>query len=568
METATKDELYYTSAQSDHAWQGLYKCSLERDTGLCRDPELLANRWSHDGETYRGLRLINVSLNDSKSLVYSVYFDSTRRGFEILRASLLRPVKFQSFFRTKGAYSNNDCGEECCAGAGHTYLNTKPRSYLIDGDDIFISWGGIYQDCRAESLRKSELKWTIGVSKLEQRPDCVLTGTQVDFADCTTPVALAYQGEEDIFLGYSSFQSSHSPSGDRIFFLSVLMDDQDQSESGLVNEIWAIPESGVFTKNPIAPQKISQAPVSRSFMYHSVDNVGSIRLRFDRNGIATALCTTAYDAGIFCSAFRIGSDSRVEVSRTEVFVTSNHIKDWCSIKASAHYPLSESVPALASGLEVVWNSNSSDHIPAMLFFGCLGEVPEQGNFVTAFRNGSFVKTLDGGFPGSIVFGKTISDSIPTNDVDDFIESPRMPATSGGAIVSSTILLFFGASFTITFYYYRRKISRRQKEADLFNWLRSRRSHHTYQDSIQYSDPLGVASATAYTELPSFPPRLLVVDHSELTGSRQDHEISGVAVYNEATEVDHVYASGTRTVSFRAIAEGEAYPKNPKASSSK
>lgn len=509
---ATNDVLFYTSSLSDHmhvqdektAFQGLYMCSLNTGTGKCRFAELIVNRWNRGGERHRGLRLRNVALDDSKSMLYSLYFEGTRRGFEILRAPLIRPIELQSFFRTKGAYSNSDCGLECCAGAEHTYLNTKPRSYLIEGEEIFISWGGIYQDCGDEFQRKANFKWTIGVSKLEQRPDCILTGTQVDFATCTTPIALAYQGDEgedDIFLGYSSFQSSLSPSGNRVFFLSVLRVNAENRESQPVNEIWAVPEGEVYAKNPNALQVIDRVPVHRSFMYHSVDNVGSIRMKLDNDGIATSLCTTAYDWGILCLAFSINRESKVEVSRRESFVTSDQIKEKCTLKAS-HVPLAGNVPPVASGLEIVWTENSRDPLPEMVFFGCLGEIPEHGNFVTAFRDGTLVQTVDGAFPGSILFGKSISDSAPTNGTSDGL---IIEPAAGDAKVGQkgfTVLLFatFAAALITMSVRYVKIVSNRRREAIVFNRLLERRNELAFQESIHFDDQVGMTSTAAYTEL--------------------------------------------------------------------
>jgi hypothetical protein len=520
MNNSTDDVLFYTSSLSDHmnvehhttAFQGLYMCSLNRETGKCQNPELVVDQWNHNGGTkHHGLRLTNVALDDSKSLLYSIHFEDARHGFEILRAALTRPIEFQSFFRTKGAYSNSDCGLECCAGAGHTYLNMKPRSYLVEGEDIFISWGGLYQDCADEFLQKASFKWTIGVSKLEQRSDCILTGTQVDFADCTTPVALAYQGdqgEDDVFLGYSSFQSSRSPSGNRIFYLSVLKGDSDNMKSQLVNEIWAIPEGEVFAKNPNALQKIDQVPVSRSFMYHSVDNVGSIRLRLDKDGVATSLCTAAYDGGIFCSAFSLDTESRIEVYRTETVVTGKQIKERCTLKASPQFPQTVNVPAVASGLEVVWDEESSEHFPEILFFGCMGEVPDQGNFVTAFRNGTLVQTLDGGFPGSILFGKRIPDSAPADFVPDTsIEPPLKPGTAGDEMAakkSPKILLLatFVLALIMMSVYLVKIVSKRRREDYMFNRLLQRRHEDTDQDSMQFHGPGAMSSTSTYIELSS------------------------------------------------------------------
>ena len=182
--TDNKDVLFYTSTVSDHmggehstSFQGLYMCSLDKQSGLCEDPKLVGDRFDHDGEKHRGIRLTNVAMDDSQSHVYSVYFENDNRGFEILRAPLnTAPVSFDSFFHTKGAYTNSQCDLRCCPDASHTYMNLLPRSFSLDGDDIYVSWGGLYQDCADEFLNKANFNWSIGISKINKgKQGCVFT---------------------------------------------------------------------------------------------------------------------------------------------------------------------------------------------------------------------------------------------------------------------------------------------------------------------------------------------------------------------------------------------------------
>ena len=154
--------VYFTSALSDRlnaenngkAHQGLYKCSLNTMNGSCQDAQLVADRFHHDQETCRGLRLSHLSIDSSSDpMIYATYFENNSRGFEIIRGPLTSKVQFQSFFRTKGVYSSHTCNKECCPGAYHTYLVTKPASYLIDAGEVFISWAGFYRVRRCLQLQ-------------------------------------------------------------------------------------------------------------------------------------------------------------------------------------------------------------------------------------------------------------------------------------------------------------------------------------------------------------------------------------------------------------------------------
>ncbi|CAJ1921603.1 unnamed protein product [Cylindrotheca closterium] len=397
--------LYFTSALSDRlkhendgkASQGLYKCSLNTMNGSCQDPQLVADRFHHDTETRHGLRLSHLSIDNSSNdaMMYATYFENNSRGFEIVRGPLASKVQFQSFFRTKGVHSSHTCNKECCPGAHHTYLVTKPASYLVDVGEVFISWAGFYRNCASND--DDGFKWTIGISRLQDRPECTNTEERADFGDCTTPIQIASQveeGQEEVFLNFSSFQSSRLPSGQRLFFLSVIRGNSDDPKAKPTNEIWAVQEGATES------QLTHEIEIDDAFV---ADNLGSISLHLDENRVANAICLTAYDGGIFCDKLAIDQTGTVKVLNTITPITSQQIKEKCAIKPSEHYPLSKDIPAVASGLDVSWNA---DGTPNQLVFGCLGQLPNEGGFFTVFFDGRVspvVEAMEGGYPGSLLF---------------------------------------------------------------------------------------------------------------------------------------------------------------------
>lgn len=162
-----KRVVYFTSALSDRlnaendgkAHEGLYKCNLNIASGSCEEPQLVADHFHHDHETRQGLRLSHLSIDGSNEpMMYATYFENNSRGFEIVRGSLSPKVQLESFFRTKGVYSSRTCNKECCPGAQHTYLVTKPASYLLDAGEVLISWAGYYRvswSCPEHSINQS-----------------------------------------------------------------------------------------------------------------------------------------------------------------------------------------------------------------------------------------------------------------------------------------------------------------------------------------------------------------------------------------------------------------------------
>lgn len=364
-----------------------------------------------------------VVVDQDSSSFYTGYFDGQRDSWEILRARYdTQPVALESYFRTQQEVGNNDCLMECCEGAGHTYFKVEPRSFVVDGRDIFISWSGFYQNCSDEFASKRGLKWTLGVSKLVPSSDCILTGgiNSVKFEDCTTPDTILFQGgvARQTMLGYSGIAVSLSPSGKRVFYLSVIENKTGVNGAGalVANSVRLIPEGEDFSKNPNAAQQFGQLHVNPAFLTNPVDDVGTIRLRLDDSGYPTAACRTAYDTGVFCYALHMESDGNLIVSDEKKYVTQEQIEESCTMN-SAHYPITNRIPPVSTGLEVLWDANSPDNTPEMLFFGCYGEINGLGNFTTALADGTTHQTLHGGHPGTILFGPEVAPApAPPTDI--------------------------------------------------------------------------------------------------------------------------------------------------------
>lgn len=268
---------------------------------------------------------------------------------------------------------------------------------------IYLSFKNIaltlpFQNCASND--DDSFKWTIGISRVQDRLECTNTEERVDFGDCTTPVQIAYQGAEsqdEVFLNFSSFQSSRLPSGQRLFFLSVIRGNSNNPKIKPTNEIWAVQQGDTES------QVVHEIQIDEAFVFHSADSLGSIRLHLDENGVANAMCLTAYDGGIFCDKLSIDPTGKVEIMGSMTAITSEQIKEKCAIQPLEHYPLSKDIPAVASGLDILWNA---DGTPNHLVFGCLGQLPNQGGFYTVFFDGHaslVVEAMEGGFPGSLLF---------------------------------------------------------------------------------------------------------------------------------------------------------------------
>ena len=138
-----KETLWFTSSTSvsmmDHATlSGLYKCSFDRESGECDSPELIADKWLRNGKYHHGnMELMNVQIEKSEMMIYSRVFDSQRNSWEIIRAPLHAAPRFESYFRTSSVFEWNECNFNCCGDEGHTYVQVTPKSFFVEGDDVF-----------------------------------------------------------------------------------------------------------------------------------------------------------------------------------------------------------------------------------------------------------------------------------------------------------------------------------------------------------------------------------------------------------------------------------------------
>jgi hypothetical protein len=385
--------------------------------------------------------LTQVVIDESSSSFYTGYFDGQRTSWEILTAKYdTRPINLRSFFRTSLEAQNNGCSMACCERAGNTYFKVEPRTYVLDGGDMFVSWEGFYQDCSDEFASKRGLQWTIGISKIIQSTECVLTDGShpVNFEDCTTPDTILFQGgmARQVMLGYSGVAVSRSPSGARVFYLSVVENKSGVVGTGAIvaNRIWAIPEGENYSKNPNAAQQFGQIHISPEFVSNVVDDVGTIRLRLDEHGYPTALCRTGYDAGVFCYSVEIDGDGVLTVSNENRYVTQEQLEESCTIE-SPHYPITKLLPPVSTGLEVLWGKDSPGNMPDMLFFGCYGEVNGLGNFTTALADGTIHETINGGHPGTVLFGPDVAP--PPEPMGDYIAPELAEMTSIKNVSNST-----------------------------------------------------------------------------------------------------------------------------------
>jgi hypothetical protein len=441
-------------------------------------------------------------VDENTSMFYTEYFDGKRDSWEILRASYeSRPILLQSFFRTGQENTNSECLMQCCENAAeYTYHQVEPRSYIVDGDDVFVTWDGFYQDCSDEFASKRDLQWSIGVSKIIQSPECVLTDglERVKFEDCTSPVSIVYQGvrAREVLLGYSGGAISRSPSGKRVFYLSVIENIFDINGVGeaAASEVWTIPEGENYSKNPMAVQKFGSIRIAREFLEHSVDDVGTLRLRLNDDGIPTGACRTAYDAGVFCYALEMKDETNIDVIETTEYVTREQLSESCTVESS-HYPITTILPPVSTGLEVFWREDSPDETPDMLFFGCYGEINGLGNFTTAFANGTTLETIHGGHPGTILFGPKF---VPPQEIlGDYIppglERPPSDIDSRNRVPGSPAIGVMALFATIMFSLYYKKN----------NQGRLASQHQSYELVEGYSDLSFLPenpSTTSYIEL--------------------------------------------------------------------
>jgi LPXTG-motif cell wall-anchored protein len=509
MDLQNGNKLWFTTTMSFNmegrdgsaAFNGLYECELNFETGQCAAPEKIVDVFNPANEHHRGLDMMNVRIDNANATMYAGYFDGKRYSFEILRGRLdTPPVVLESFFRLTTEVSTGHCLTQCCEPdlGHHTYYKVEPRDYTVHDGEIFVSWDGFYQNCGDEFAAKAGLKWTVGVSKIMQSPKCVSTGGdhEVSFEDCTVPVSILFQENRarGKILGYSGFQASYTPSGKRMFFLSAMDNDKTVELGGqLFSEIWAMPEGEVYPKNPIALQVFGKLHIHNIFENTAVDDVGTIRLRQDEDGAVTGLCRTAYDVGIACYSLAIDNEERIKIYNDSLFVTAEQVKESCTIPVNEHYPITKHLPPVSTGLEVVWDPTTGGDSPKMLFFGCYGEINNHGNLTTAFRDGSISQTLPGAYAGSILFGpdeaaheKTAADyDFPPPNTNQSATSPL--GVVGFLLLGSLVGLFA-----------KRKIATRPQASSRYEPVM-----RSEEGEIQFGT-IPASSTTSYVELSSKP----------------------------------------------------------------
>jgi hypothetical protein len=388
--------------------RGLYTCSFDRETGKCDTPELISDMWNRDGRYHHDMKLMNVQLDDLRSSIYARTFDTHRNSWEILR-SPLNGVDFQSYFRTYPKFDLNDCGFKCCGDTGHTYVEVVPKTYVADGDDIFVAWNGFYQDCSDIYRKGKPLMWTLGISKLKKDAECVLTGGDEDvhFDTCSEPVSIVYQNStgRSRVLPYGGFTIARSLTGRRMFFLSVLVS-EGIDEGRLTSEVWISPEASRYSRSPGELQTIGTVLVKRAFFDQAVEDAGTIRLHLNKDGQPDHLCRTIFDAGVSCFPISMEEDGKVHASEPAFeFVSPEQVQETCSLSVFRNKPIMSVVSTVTTGLEVQWSSDGS---PEKVIFACYGDASSFGNFTTADRDGNVVQTLHGAYPGSILFGTELS----------------------------------------------------------------------------------------------------------------------------------------------------------------
>ncbi|KAL3907137.1 MAG: hypothetical protein SGARI_003687 [Bacillariaceae sp.] len=320
----------------------------------------------------------------------------------------------------------------CCEDGGHTYFKVQPRDFVVDNGDVFVSWDAFYQDCSPGSYTaKAGLKWTVGVSKILSTPECVGherdDSEEVSFAECAEPVAIAFQDSEprQKLLGYAGFAIGNSKSRkddntpERLFFLSAL---HQVGLNELNNEIWIVKEGDV-NNGPDVVEIDSVASIDSRFADISVDDVGTIRLRKDENGVPTGLCRTAYDSAIVCHQVRIDDTGAAELWSKNTYVTKEKVAESCAVVTSDHFPASKLISSVATGLEVFWSDDASDDNPDFLVFGCYGEMNYHGNITTAFRDKRTMQTIAGAYPGSVLKGVDVHRD-PEPQVHDSFQAPN------------------------------------------------------------------------------------------------------------------------------------------------
>jgi hypothetical protein len=518
---ASDYDLWFTSSTSTElmgkstaSFSGLYKCSLDARSGKCNSPLLVSDSWFHDGRLHKGVRLFNVQLDDSKETIYARTYDYERNSWELVYTTLETRL-FQSYFRTQETVESNDCGFKCCGNTGHAYVQTVPKSFVLDGDDVYIAWDGFYQNCSDPySSSKGNLAWSIGISKLLKTKDCIVMSgdKQVDFASCTDPVAIVYQNTigRSRVLSYGGLEVASTDQGKRIFFLSVLHS-QGIDQGEITSEVWVAPSGAHFSKSPDEVQAFGSVTVMADSFNEHLDDAGTIRLNYDKHGRPNHLCRTIFEKGVSCFPINMAVLGKVYVTgATHEFVTPEQVKQTCLVPDPTQHPGSKSLPSLTTGLEVSWDQYGR---PDMLFFGCFGEAGSWGNFTTINRNGNMTQTIKGAYPGSILFGP----ALPYIPAPDMITPPpyRPPPTPQAEPETSGLSGFYMFAIMVgvvaTVFGLRQTLQRRGRILRLYGRVYdfggfSDADEDSGVESVDLAASRAQSSLlnSSYVELPTFP----------------------------------------------------------------
>jgi hypothetical protein len=309
-----------------------------------------------DGTYHNGdMRMMNVQVDDSKTYIYSRTFDPKRKSWEIIRAPVSTRPRFESYFRTYETFEWNECDFNCCGDTGHTYIQVSPKSYLADGNDVFISWDGFYKDCTDVYSASKVALWTIGISKLKKDAECIMTegDERVNFATCTEPVSIVYQNAtgRSRVVPYGGFTVARSPTGSRMFFLSILL--STGIDTGKVtSEVWISPEGAKYSRSSKDLQTIGALQVSSDVFDGAVEEVGTLCLHLNKEGLPDHLCRTAFNAGIYCFPITMQEDGAVHITEeSREFVSSQQVNETCFFPQLQNNPWLAGVSTIATGLK-------------------------------------------------------------------------------------------------------------------------------------------------------------------------------------------------------------------------
>jgi hypothetical protein len=421
---AGQDVLWFTTSTSvammedgSASLSGLYQCSFDRETGTCHSPQEIATGWFRDGRFHYNMALMNVQLDDTRTHIYSRTRDKKRKSWEIIR-SPVDTINFESYLRTNPKIEWNECDWDCCEDTGQTYVQVAPKTFLADGNDVFVTWDGFYKDCTDIYTAAKSLVWTVGISKLKKDNDCILNGGdhEVNFATCSDPVSIVYQNAtgRSRVVPYGGFATARSSTGRRMFFMTILHS-EGIDDGKITSEVWVTPEGAEYATSPGELQTLGAVQVLGAFFDQEIQDVGSIRLHLNNDGAPDHLCRTIFDVGVSCFPFALSQGDRVSVTdEAREFVTSDMVYETCHLSIYKNKPYYNRIFTVTTGLEVLWDPLGN---PEKIIFGCYGEAGGNGNFTTVDRDGNMVQTVHGAYPGSIMFGTQLPDKKSGSDTD-------------------------------------------------------------------------------------------------------------------------------------------------------